>query len=145
MMKRTIRWIIIPTAAALGLAWSYSGRAQEPSTGQKVGEKFDQAVQGVKSGLKKAGDSAKEEFGKAKTAVNNMSVESRVYGRIHWDKMLNDASIDLSVSEDGVITLDGTVAAAKAKVHAVELARETVGVTKVIDRLAVRPATTTSP
>jgi osmotically-inducible protein OsmY len=43
-----------------------------------------------------------------------------------------------------VITLDGTVADAKAKIQAVELAKGTVGVTKVIDRLAVRPATTTT-
>jgi osmotically-inducible protein OsmY len=144
LRSTTTRWII-PAVAALGLAWGYSGRAQDPSTGQKVGEKFDEAVQDVKSGLKRAGNSAKEQFGKAKTAVNNMTIESRVYGRIHWDRALNDANIDLTTTEDGVITLDGTVADAKAKLKAVTLTQETVGVTKVVDRLAVRPPTTTSP
>ncbi len=144
-MKRltSMRWII-PAVAAFGLAWGYSGRAQDPSTGQRVGEKIDDAVQDIKSDFKRAGNAAKEGFGKVKASVNNMSVESRVYGRIHWDKALNDASIDLSVSDDGVITLDGTVADLKAKAMAVKLTQETVGVTKVIDRLAVRPLTTTT-
>ena len=109
-----------------------------------MGEKVDKAVQEIKGGLRKAGDAAKEQFSKAKTAVNNMGVESRVYGRLHWDKALNAASIELAATDDGVITLDGTVADAKAKAKAVELARDTVGVTKVVDHLAIRPATSTT-
>jgi hyperosmotically inducible periplasmic protein len=139
--NRNVRWII-PAVAALGLTWGYSGMAQEPGTGKKVGEKVDEIVQDIKGGLRKAGNAAKEEFSKAKTAVNNMGVESRVYGRIHWDKALTDATIDLSATDDGVITLNGTVADDKAKAKAVDLARDTVGVTKVVDQLAVRPAAT---
>jgi osmotically-inducible protein OsmY len=120
--------------------------AQDPGTGKKVGEKIDEVVQEIKGGLRKAGNAVKEEFSKAKTTVNNMGVESRVYGRLHWDNALNDASIELSASDDGVIALNGTVADDKAKVKAVELTRETVGVTKVVDHLAVRPASpTTTP
>ena len=138
------RWII-PAVAALGLTWAYAGRAQEPSTGQKVGEKIDGAVQDIKSGFRKAGNAAKEQFAKARTSVHNMGVESRVYGRIHWDKALNDATIELTSTEDGVITLNGTVADAKAKIKAIDLTKDTVGVTKVVDQLAVRPSTTTTP
>jgi hyperosmotically inducible periplasmic protein len=143
--NRNARWIF-PAVAIVGLTWGYAGLAQDPGTGQKVGEKLDGVVQDIKGGLRKAGNAVKEEFSKAKTAVNNMGVESRVYGRIHWDKALNDASIELASTDDGVITLKGSVADAKAKTKAVELAKETVGVTKVVDQLAVRPAsTTTSP
>jgi hyperosmotically inducible protein len=141
--NRTIRWTL-PAVAIAGLTWSYAGLAQDPGTGKKVGEKVDEIFQDVKGGLRKAGNAAKEEFGKAKTAVNNMGVESRVYGRLHWDRALNDASIDLAATGEGEITLNGTVADEKAKVKAVELARETVGVTKVVDRLAVRPASSTT-
>jgi hyperosmotically inducible periplasmic protein len=144
--NRNARWVI-PTVAAVGLAWGYASSAQDPGTGKKVGEKVDEIIQDVKGGLRKAGDAAKEQFSKAKTAINNMGVESRVYGRLHWDKALNDASIELSSTDDGVITLDGTVADAKAKAKAVDLARDTVGVSKVVDHLAVRPASsaTASP
>jgi len=139
-----VRWIV-SIVAVVGLAWACSGRAQEPSTGQKVGEKVDEAVQSIKGGLRKAGGAAKEQWAKARTSVHNMGVESRVYGRIHWDKALNEALIDLTITEDGVITLNGTVANASAKTRAIDLARETVGVTKVVDQLAIRPATTTTP
>jgi hyperosmotically inducible protein len=138
------RWII-PIIAAFGLAWAGSGWAQNPGAGQKVGEKVDEVIKDIKGGLKKAGNVTKEQFARAKTAVNNMGVESRVYGRIHWDKALNEASIDLTTTEDGVITLNGTVADAKARTRAVDLARETVGVTRVVDQLAIRPAATTAP
>jgi len=141
------RWIF-PALVIVGLTWVYAGRAQEPGTGKKVGEKLDSAIQDVKSGLRKVGGAAKEQFAKVKTSVHNMGVESRVYGRIHWDKALNDALIELTATDDGVITLSGTVADAKAKAKAVDLARDTVGVSKVVDQLAIRPApttTTTSP
>ena len=141
--NRKTRWII-PAVAVAGLTWGYASLAQDPGTGKKVGEKVDEAIQNIKGGLRKAGEAAKEQFAKAKLAVNNMGVESRVYGRLHWDKSLNDATIELSATEDGVMTLDGTVADDKAKTKAVELANATVGVTKVIDRLATRPATKTT-
>jgi hypothetical protein len=146
---KTTRWII-PAVAALGLTWAYAGRAQDPDTGKKIGEKVDSAIQDIKSGLRKAGDAAKEQFAKARTSVHNMGVESRVYGRIHWDKVhwdkaLNDATIELTTTEDGVITLKGTVADARARTKAVELTKDTVGVTKVVDQLAIRPVTTTNP
>ena len=74
-----------------------------------------------------------------------MGVESRVYSRLHWDKALNDATIELVMSQNGVITLNGSVASARAKAKAVELAEETMGVTEVIDQLAVRPSAEVTP
>lgn len=72
-----------------------------------------------------------------------MGVESRVYGRLHWDKALNEATIELTATEAGVVTLNGSVDSPKAKARAVELAKDTVGVTEVVDRLAVQPDTAT--
>jgi osmotically-inducible protein OsmY len=72
-----------------------------------------------------------------------MGVEARVYGRLHWDKALYDAKIDLEARKDGVLTLRGTVPDAAARAKAVALARETVGVTEVIDQLTL--GTTTPP
>ena len=92
-----------------------------------MGEKLDEVGREIKGGSNRAGSAAKDQFGKAKQSVQNMGVESRVYGRLHWDKALNDAAIDLTASADGVVTLSGTVADARAKVRAVELTRETVG------------------
>ena len=130
---------IVPTVTALLLAVAVPSDAQD--TGQRVGEKLDDVGREIRGGLNRAGQGAKEQFAAAKTSVQNMGVESRVYGRLHWDKALNDATIELAVSEAGVVTLNGSVGSALAKTHAVELARETVGVTEVVDKLAVQPAT----
>lgn len=125
------------------LVWLGSVQAQE--AGKKAGEQLDQAGRNIKGGLNRAGQEIKEQFASAKTSVQNMGVESRVYARLHWDKSLNDATIELAVTQAGVVTLDGTVSSAKAKTQAVELAKETMGVTEVVDRLALRPGTTKTP
>jgi hypothetical protein len=142
-MNRTqARWVAL-TAAVLAISWASPGQAQE--TGKKVGEKLDEVGREIKAGLNQAGNAAKDQFARAKSSVHSMGVESRVYGRIHWDKALNDAMIDLTATGDGVVTLDGTVADARAKRRAVELTQDTVGVTRVVDRLAVRPAPSSGP
>ena len=135
--------MIMPVAYLLLIAGVTKTHAQE--TGKRVGEKLDQVGREMRSGLNKAGQEIKGQFAAAKVSVENMGVESRVYGRLHWDKTLNDASIDLAISDAGVVTLNGSVATAKAKARAVELAEETVGVIQVVDRLAIRPTATTTP
>jgi hyperosmotically inducible protein len=142
MSRTQARWAAL-AAAALAIAWAGPGQSQE--TGKKVGERLDEVGREIKGGLNRAGSAAKDQFARARTSVHAMGVESRIYGRIHWDKALNDALIELAATGDGVVTLDGTVADARAKRRAVELAQETVGVTQVVDRLAVRPAATTGP
>src|SRR4051794_3238231 len=106
MKSKHNRWIV-PAVAILTVAWTFAGWAQEPSTSKQIGDRVDGAVQDIKGGLRKAGRATREEFAKARTSVHNMTVESRVYGRLHWDKALNDASLDLSGGDDGVITLSG--------------------------------------
>ena len=64
-------------------------------------------------------------------------MSARVYGRLHWDKALNGSKVDIEVTEGGHTTLTGVVADAKAKAKAVELTRDTVGVTQVVDQLTI--------
>jgi hyperosmotically inducible periplasmic protein len=111
---------------------------QEQGTGQRAGSKLDEAGRSIKQGLRDAGDAIRNQFAKARDAVHGMGVESRVYGRLHWDKALNTSVIELEFS-NGVVTLRGSVPSLKAKIKAVDLAQDTVGVVKVIDQLAVQP------
>ncbi len=69
-----------------------------------------------------------------------MGVVSRVYGRLHWDKALTDATITVDSREDGVIVLRGSVADSAAKSKAETLTSETVGVTSVVNELGIAPA-----
>jgi hyperosmotically inducible protein len=121
-----------------------TARAQEPGPARKVGEKLDEAGQAVRRGVERAGDAVKDQFERAKRSIHAMGVESRVYGRLHWDKMLENATLDVAVAKDGTVTLSGSVASLAAKAKAVQLASDTSGVTRVIDQLAI-PAPASSP
>jgi len=86
-----------------------------------------------------------DSFSRTRDRVNDMNVEARVYGRIHWDKLLTTSSLSLSVEARGIVTLRGAVPNDEAKNRAVELAADTVGVSRVIDQLVVQtPAATTT-
>jgi hypothetical protein len=119
--------------------------AQEPGLGKRVGEKLDEAGAAIRRDVGKAGDAVREQFQKAKSSINAMGIEGRVYGRLHWDKALENASIDVTASRDGAVTLTGTVADAMAKAKAVRLAGDTVGVTRVVDQLAAATPAPATP
>ncbi|HEV3166604.1 MAG TPA: BON domain-containing protein [Isosphaeraceae bacterium] len=121
-----------------GVVWAQQGVAE------KAGEKLNEAGQAVKRGLQKAGDTVREGFAKTRESVHNMSVESRVYGRLHWDKALTASSLEVEV-KGSTVTLRGSVPDAVAKAKAVTLAGETVGVSQVIDQLAVPAPTARAP
>jgi hyperosmotically inducible protein len=151
-MTRTHRKL---TGLALGIALAAgTSFAQAPqdrpngTIGQKVGEALDRTGQAVRQGVGGAADTIKGGFAKSRDAVHNMGLEARIYGRIHWDKALTDAPIELDAQQGGVVILRGAVASAEAKAKAVALAQDTVGVLQVVDQLTVGPppaTTTTTP
>jgi hyperosmotically inducible protein len=140
-MNRKHWGIVVPIAGALLVA---STMAQEPkSTTEVLKEKASSAVNAVKKGVASAEETVKEKYAAAKAAVHKMEVQHRVYARLHWDKVLNTSKFEVSMTDKGIATLTGTVADAKAKAKAVELAADTVGVTQVIDELTVNTAAAT--
>jgi hyperosmotically inducible protein len=141
------RWGIAGVVLGIVLtAWIGSGRAQQRGTAEKVGEKIDGALKGVKRGAENLSDDLKGRFERARTSVNDMGLEARIYGRLHWDRALNAARLEVEVRQGGAATLRGVVADEAARIKAVALTKDTVGVAQVVDQLVVSPAaTTTSP
>lgn len=138
-MTRKRRWIAIGMVGAAlatwaGTSWAQPRESDRPrgGTGERIGERLDNA-------LRDASDALRDRFTQARTSVNNMGIEARVYGRLHWDKALQEAMIELEVREGGVTTLRGAVRDAAAKAKAIELASDTVGVTRVVDQLSISP------
>jgi len=131
-------------ALALGWAWTGFGqqaktptRSQDQGVAEKIGEKLDDAAKRLGRGAKEIAGDVRERFQQAKTSVNNMGIESRVYGRLHWDKALNQAVMDLEVDDAGVVTLRGAVADAAAKARAADLTMNTLGVSRVVNELTI--------
>jgi hyperosmotically inducible periplasmic protein len=157
-MKKTYR-VAVMTSLSIGVAfWSMTGRAQQEAPQEpqqegvatKAAEKLDDvgraikrgilnAEETVRDGLNKTGDTVREGFAKTRDSVQGMGVLSRVYGRVHWDKALNSSSIFVK-AEGGSITIRGIVPDEDTKAKAIDLVKDTVGVTRVIDQLSVLPS-----
>jgi len=135
------RWKIAGTllGAALVASTCVAQEPKKPAT--DVGKKVDGTIDSIKKRASEASEAVREQYDRARGAVHNMGVAARVYGRLHWDKALNNYKIDVDVKQDGVATITGTVGDAAARLRAVDLTRETVGVASVVDRLVVAPTT----
>jgi len=105
----------------------------------QVGQGLDNAGRSVKRGFQSAGAAVQGGFVKTKTSVHNMELVSRVYSRLHWDKALTTSNLELEVSNGGTATLTGVVPDNAAKVKALALTSETVGVLQVVDQVVVTP------
>jgi osmotically-inducible protein OsmY len=143
----------IVSLTVLGLSLSSGvGVAQQTGVAEQIGEKLDSFGRGIVRGAQDVTETVRKKFEVVRTDVGRMGVHPRVYSRIHWDKTLQGSRIEVHMLRDGVVLLRGTVPDAAAKAHAIELARDTIDVTGVVDELeTVLPATshttptTTSP
>jgi hypothetical protein len=106
-MRKTFGVVAVTSLALAVVACVGVGRAQQGAA-SNAGEQLDDADRVIKRGLQNAGETVPDGFAKTREAV--MGVESRVYGRLHWDKALNASSLDLVV-RGGIVTLRGAPAA----------------------------------
>jgi hypothetical protein len=102
----------------------------QPGTAAQIGEKIDR-------GLNQIGAELSQAWAEARKSVEKMGVQGRVYGRLHWDKALETATVDIEVRDGQAVVLKGKVDTAAAKLKAEQLARDTIGVTSVVNELAV--------
>src|SRR3954471_9984343 len=103
----------------------------QPGTAAQIGEKIDR-------GLNQIGAELSQAWADVRKSVEKMGVQGRVYGRLHWDKALEGAKLEISVRDNQAVVLSGNVASAAAKQKAEELARDTVGVSSVVNELSVK-------
>jgi osmotically-inducible protein OsmY len=89
---------------------------------------------------KSGGSELRQSWQDVRQQVAQFGLRGRVYARLHWDKRLQGANLDVDARDSQTVVLRGTVRDAAAKQKAVELARETEGIDNVIDELVVAPA-----
>ena len=102
----------------------------QPGTAAQIGEKIER-------GLNQIGAELSQAWADVRKSVEKMGVQGRVYGRLHWDKALENATLDIEVRDGQVVVLKGKVDTAAAKVKAEQLARDTIGVSSVVNEVAV--------
>jgi hyperosmotically inducible periplasmic protein len=140
---RTIFGAAVLTVLAVGVS---RGLAQQ-GVAERVGQKLDQVGRGLKTGAVEITDAVRKKFETVRADVQRMGVPSRVYARLHWDKMLNTSRIEVHMVRGGAVLLRGVVPDEDMRKHAVELASATVDVTSVVDELTTLtpPAAITPP
>jgi hyperosmotically inducible periplasmic protein len=74
---------------------------------------------------------------RAEHALENGAITAKIKSKMALDESVKALSINVDTA-DGVVTLTGTVHSQAERTRAVQLARETAGVTSVTDRLVVR-------
>ena len=105
-----------------------------PGRDQGVGERLGESVD---RGLSNLGQRLRKTWADIRQSVDELSVQGRVYGRLHWDKSLANAPIDITMQNENTVVLAGSVPNEAARTTAVALAQSTVGVGKVVDQLTV--------
>jgi hyperosmotically inducible protein len=105
----------------------------QPGTAEKIGEKIDR-------GLNQIGAELSQAWSEVRKSVEKMGVQGRVYGRLHWDKALEGANLEISVRDGQVVVLSGTVTSAAGKQKAEQITRDTIGVNNVVNELTVPPS-----
>jgi osmotically-inducible protein OsmY len=117
----------------LASALHYSRLAAQEGPAQQIGRRIDR-------GLEQLSQEVQEAWTEVRARVDRMGVQGRVYGRLRWDKAFAEEPIDVSVETNDIVALTGRVPSEAARQQAIELARNTVGVRDVIDRLRVEPS-----
>ena len=132
MSKRFTRplTILLATAAMFLVPVGTPKSEAQEGLGEQIGAELDE-------GISRLSEEFREGWASLKQAVDKMGVQGRVYSRLRWDKQLSQADLDVDVEEGGIVALGGTVADETAKQKALQLAQDTVGVNRVIDRLTV--------
>jgi hyperosmotically inducible periplasmic protein len=123
------------------IAWAGPAKAQQGP----ISEGLNEAGRAVKRGFQTAGQAVSSGFQKTKNSVHNMEVVSRVYSRLHWDKALTGATMEIEVQAGGVAILTGVVPSEEAKTKALTLTAETVGVNQVVNQLTIAAVTRPAP
>jgi osmotically-inducible protein OsmY len=104
---------------------------------KKVGKKLNEVGQDIKVEASHVSSGVVQKFESVKSDVHKLPIQHRIYARIHWDKLLLGAMVEVHMLRDGVVLLRGTVPTEAARRHAVELASDSVGVSAVINELTV--------
>src|SRR5947207_3474694 len=63
-----------------------------PGTATQIGEKIDRGLSQIGAGISQA-------WGEVRQSVEKMGVQGRMYGRLHWDKALEGATLEINVRD----------------------------------------------
>src|SRR3982751_1345534 len=115
---------------ALVILAGFASVAQAQGPIERVGQALDNAGRNIRRGVENA-------VARGQISAAEQELIDRILFRIRWDKQLAGSVLQLEVPAYGAVILRGSVASKDVKARAVDLVQNTIGVTSVVDELAV--------
>lgn len=136
LLRLALVVIILVAVGGFLLGWWTRGDETPDRTGQ-IGTTGEQAADSAREATADLGDRAATAAGQARNAVEDGALTAKIKSKMALDDSVEALEIDID-TVNGVVTLTGTVDTDAQEKRALQLARETDGVTRVVDRLEVR-------
>lgn len=128
--------IIVAAAAAFFAGYRLAdGGMQAPVAAEPAAPAVD--TQKARETGAKIGETVAVGAAQAQDALSDGAVTAKIKSKMALDDTVKALAIDVD-TDNGVVTLSGSVTSPTEKAKAVQLARETAGVTSVVDRLVIR-------
>jgi hyperosmotically inducible protein len=136
LIKLVLVVVVLAAAAAFFLGYRLADNGVEtPVSAEPAVSTVD--TQKARETGAKVGEAVATGAAQAQQALNDGSLTAKIKSKMALDDTVKALTID--VDTDGTeVTLSGTVSSAAERDRALQLARETAGVTAVRDRLVIR-------
>jgi osmotically-inducible protein OsmY len=136
LLKLVLVVILIAAAAAFFLGYRFAdGGVETPVSAERALPSVD--TQKARDAGAKVGEAVATGAVQAQQALNEGSLTAKIKSKMALDDTVKALSIDIDTNGTEV-TLSGSVNSAAEKAKALQLARETAGVTAVHDKLTIR-------
>jgi hyperosmotically inducible periplasmic protein len=117
-------------ASLLTLALMVTTASAQDGILKRAGDALDNAGRNIRNAVD-------NEVARGQIDAQDREVLARVMRRIEWDKQLVGSTIQFEVQAGRAVVLRGSVLSPAVKLRAVDLVSNTIGVTTVVDELAV--------
>ncbi|MDQ3419258.1 MAG: BON domain-containing protein [Acidobacteriota bacterium] len=141
LFKLVVLAVIVVAAGVFFLGWDIDRFRGIERPRDVVSPSGEAAGRDVRAAARDAGTTAREKTSQAADATMRALEDGRLTTKIKAKMALDDSvkALDLNVdTKDTIVTLTGEVRSEAERQRALTLARETAGVTRVIDQLRVR-------
>jgi hyperosmotically inducible protein len=139
LFKLVLFVVVVFVVGALLLGWWSGGGWLRDTVGRPVGTSGHVDTTKAREVGAQIGEKAATAAAEAQTALSEGSLTAKIKAKMALDDSVRARTINVSTTK-GVVTLTGTVETEAERTRAVQLARETAGVTSVQDQLKVTAA-----
>ena len=141
LIKLVLLAVIIVAAGVFFLGWDIDQLRGVEGPREVIGTSGEAVARDAGETVRQAGATARDKTAHAADATMRALENGRLTTKIKAKMALDDSvkALDLNIdTQNGVVTLMGEVRSEADRQRALALARETEGVTKVVDQLKVR-------